>query len=207
MAINQSTRRDIRSCPGVCGTHTSRRHRRLMLPTTVRLPSIRTDTRAGAARVPVRFRRAPVKARRAISTNILDVRVRVLVIEAARGRQRAADSDPGHGSVHPLERRTVPESPDSRFETHGPVGPRGQTGGQHSVVRRLLRLTGTSGRPPIGSPQRVPGAHRPRVTSGRPVLRLRCQSTSRPAFVPETPNAEARGCVRRRRTSRGDGRW
>jgi hypothetical protein len=126
--------------------------------------------------------------------------------EAASGAN-AQPPDPGHGSVRPLERRTVPESPDSRFETHGAVGPRGQTGGPHSVVRRLLRLTGTSGRPPTGSQQRVPGAQRPRVTSGRPVLRLRCQSTSRPAFVPETPSAEARGCVRRRRTSRVDGRW
>ena len=126
--------------------------------------------------------------------------------EAARGRQRAADSDPGHGSARPLERRAVPGSPGSRLQMHGPVGPRGQTGGQHSVVRRLRRLTGTSRRSPIGWPQRVPGAQRPHVTSGLAVLRLRCQSTSRPASVPETPNAEARGCVRRRRTPRVDGR-
>jgi hypothetical protein len=71
---------------------------------------------------------------------------------------------------------------------------------QHSVVTQLLRLTDTSGRPPIGSPPGAPGAQRPRVTSGRPGQRRRCQITSRPAFVPETPNAEARGCVPGRRT-------
>ena len=41
----------------------SRRHRRLIQPATVWLPSIRTDTRAGTARVRARFRRAPAQPR------------------------------------------------------------------------------------------------------------------------------------------------
>src|SRR5712692_11773050 len=41
--------------------HTSLRHRRLIRPTTVRLPSIRPRTRACAARVKARIRRAPVQ--------------------------------------------------------------------------------------------------------------------------------------------------
>src|SRR5438445_11838458 len=39
----------------------SRGHRRLVQPATGWLPSIRTDTRAGTARVRARFRRAPVQ--------------------------------------------------------------------------------------------------------------------------------------------------
>src|SRR2546425_10006022 len=46
-------------------------------------------------------------------------------------------------------------------------------------------------------PQLVPGTQRPRAPPGLPARRLRCQRTSRPASVPETPNAEARV----------DGRW
>ncbi len=65
---------------------------------------------------------------------------------------------------------------------------------------RPRRVTGTSCRTPIGWPPRVLGARRPHVTSGLPALRHRCRSTSRPASVLETPNAEARGCVRGRRT-------
>jgi len=58
---------------------------------------------------------------------------------------------------------------------------------------------------PIGWPPRVLGARRPPVTSGPAAPRRRCRSTSRPAFVLETPSEEARGCVRRRRTSRVGG--
>jgi hypothetical protein len=42
----------------------SRRHRCLIQPTTVRLPSIRTDIRAAAVRLSARVRRAPIHARR-----------------------------------------------------------------------------------------------------------------------------------------------
>jgi hypothetical protein len=75
--------------------------------------------------------------------------------EAARGLLTPADSDTGLGSDRPLERRTVPGSlavASRRTGLYVPV----VSGRSHSVVRRLRRLTRTSGRPPIGSPQRVP---------------------------------------------------
>jgi hypothetical protein len=50
-------------CPGTSVEHASRRYRRLIQPATVRLPSIRADTRAGTARDNARFRRAPVQPR------------------------------------------------------------------------------------------------------------------------------------------------
>ena len=124
-----------------------------------------------------------------------------------KGPLTGSDPDPGHGSAHLLVRRAVPGSPGLRLQTHGPAGPRGRNGGQHSVVTRPRRLTGMSRTTPIGWLQRVPGARRPRVTSGLPAPRPLCRSTSRQASVRETPNAEARGCVRRRRTRPVDGRW
>jgi hypothetical protein len=60
LTSNPSTRREARQ-PGASAVYTSRRYRRLIQPTTVRLPAIRTDTRAGAAPVWNRVRRAPVQ--------------------------------------------------------------------------------------------------------------------------------------------------
>ena len=74
------------------------------------------------------------------------------------------------------------------------------------MVTRALRLTGTSRTTPIGSFPRVSGARRPRVPSGLRAPRPLCRSSSRQAFVRETPNAAARGCVRRRRTQPVGGR-
>ena len=124
-----------------------------------------------------------------------------------QGLLTGSDPDPGHGSARLLVRRAVPGSPGVASRRTGPRGPVGRNGGQHSVVTRPRRLTGTSRTTPIGWLQRVPGARRPRVTSGLPAPRPLCRSTSRQASVRETPNAEARGCVRRRRTRPVDGRW
>ena len=88
----------------------------------------------------------------------------------------------------------------------GPRVPVVGSGGQHPMVTRP-RLTGMSRTTPIGLLQRVSGARRLRVTSGLPAPRPLCRSTFRQASVRETPNAEARGCVRRRRTSRVDAPW
>src|SRR5205814_9550894 len=67
--FKRSTRREVRRLPG------SRRHRRLIQPATVWLPSIRTDTRAGTARVRARFRRAPVQPRmRSMAVIQVDIR-------------------------------------------------------------------------------------------------------------------------------------
>ena len=52
---------------------------------------------------------------RAISTNILDFRVRVLVISGGKEPLTSSDSDPGHGSARPLERRAGP-----RFSRQSP---------------------------------------------------------------------------------------
>jgi serine/threonine protein kinase len=63
-------------------------------------------------------------ASRAIcSTDILEFGARVLVIQAARGRQRESNADPGHGSASLLGR---PRDPRSRLQTHGPAGPGGR---------------------------------------------------------------------------------
>ena len=82
---------------------------------------------------------------------------------------------------------------------------RRRNGGQQPGVMRPRSVTGTSRRTPTDWLPRVLGARRPRVTSGPSALRLRCRSTSRLASVPETPNAEGRGCVRRRRTPAAGG--
>ena len=75
-----------------------------------------------------------------------------------------------------------------------------------TMVRRPLRLTGSSRTTPIGWLQRVPGARRSRRTSGPLVSCPPFRNTSRQASVRETPNAAAHGCVRRPRTPPGDGR-
>src|SRR5919108_3469367 len=64
---------------------------------------------------------------------------------------------------------------------------------------------GISRRTPIGWPLCVLGARLPPGTSGPPALYPRCRSTFRPASALETPNVEARGCARGRRTSPAGG--
>jgi len=114
---------------------------------------------------------------------------------SGKGLLTGSDSDSGHGSACLIVRRAVPVLPASASGRTSPWGPRGRNGGQHSLVTR--RLTGMSRTMPIGLLHRVSGARRPRVTSGLPAPRPLCRSTSRQASVRETPNAVARGCVRR----------
>src|SRR6266446_3993983 len=102
---------------------------------------------------------------RAISTDILECRARVLVIQAARGRLRERDADPGHGSARLRGRPRDPLLPESPPDARA-RGSRWSEGGQLSVIMRPRRLMGTSRRPPIGWSQRAPGVRRPRVTSG-----------------------------------------
>ena len=66
--------------------HASRRHRCLIQPTTVRLPSIRTDTRAGTARDNARFRRAPVQPRMRSIAVIVPLEIEELHLQI-RGRR------------------------------------------------------------------------------------------------------------------------
>ena len=94
--------------------------------------------------------------------------------------------------------RTITRSgaPDSRLQTHIPAGRRSWTGGQHAVVMRPRRVTGTSRTTPIGWPQRVTGVPRPRVTSGPRAPRRPCRSTSRrraSCAVPLSASLDARG--------------
>ena len=117
-----------------------------------------------------------------------------------------AASDPGDRFGRALERPHGPVLPAVASKTHGPAGPAVAGDGQQSVVTRLCRVMDTSRRPPICWPQRGPVVRRPRLTSGPRGPYLPCRNTSRPASARETPNAEARGCVRRRRTPRVDGR-
>src|SRR5712691_3462568 len=112
--------------------------------------------------MPARLETSP-----AISTDILDICARVLVILATRGLLIPDTALPVYSGDVPS---SFPHSPPDAgaCESHG------QTRGQHSVVRRLRRLTGTFRRPPIGWPRRVLGAPRSRVTSGPPARRLQC---------------------------------
>src|SRR2546428_4702865 len=77
--FKRSTRREVRRLPG------SRRHRRLIQPATVGLPSIRTDTRAGTARVRARFRRAAVQPRMRSMAVIVPLEIEELHLQI-RGR-------------------------------------------------------------------------------------------------------------------------
>ena len=99
---------------------------------------------------------------RAISTDILDFRWRVLVIQAATGGygRAALISD----TVLPVYagRPRDPLVRGSRLQTHGPAG----SGGRLSVIMPPRRWKGTSRRPPIGWPQRGRGGRRPHVPSG-----------------------------------------
>ena len=121
----------------------------------------------------------------------------------------------GHGRTTLIPDTVLPmysgdraiRSSEAVASRRGTRGTRWSEGGQHALVTRPRRLTGMSRTTPIGWLHRVSGARRPRVLSGLSARRPRCQSTSRPASVPETPNAEGRGCVRQRRTRPVDGRW
>lgn len=139
---------------------------------------------------------------RAISTDILEFRARIPVIQVARGGY-GSGADLGHGSARLFGRPRDALVPGSRLQTHGPAG----SGGRLSVIMQPHRLMGTSRRPPIGWSQRGPGVRRPHVMSTLLEPRPLCQSTSRQASVRETPNVEARGCVRGRRTRPIDGPW
>ena len=93
---------------------------------------------------------------RAISTDILHFRARVLVIQAATAAHGRATLIPD--TVLPIYScdRAVLGSPEAVASRRtGPAGPGGRNGGQHALVTRPRRLTGTSRTTPIGWPHRV----------------------------------------------------
>ena len=111
-----------------------------------------------------------------------------------------------HRSARLLVRPRGAASP-RRYQTHRPRVPKVKRRSAVVIIMRLRRLMGTSRRPPIGWPQRAPGVRRPRVTSGLLEPRPQCRSTSCQASVSETPNVDAPGCVRGRRTRLIAGPW
>src|SRR5215469_2924915 len=137
---------------------------------------------------------------RAICADILHFPARVLVTQAAMSwnTQRLCSQPPERGFC-----RTTDAASDSLFCGLRPwmyrAGWFGRTVGQYSVVMRL-RLKGISRTSPIGWLQHVPGARRAHVTASLWARHPPCRSTSRHVSVRETPNAEARNCVARRRT-------
>jgi hypothetical protein len=81
-ARSVDTHRDLRNCLGACGAHTpSRRHRRLIEPSTVRLPAIRTDTRPCTARSRARIRRTPLQPRMSAMTIVVTLELGELHLE------------------------------------------------------------------------------------------------------------------------------
>src|SRR2546422_11203734 len=95
-AFKRSTRRGVRRLPY------SRRHRRLIQPATMWLPSIRTDTRAGTARVRARLRRAPVQPRMRSMAVIVTFEIEELHLQI-RGRpeQGGVQTFAPHGADSP----------------------------------------------------------------------------------------------------------
>src|ERR1700704_6167881 len=81
-ARSVDTHRDLRTCLGACGAHTpSHRHRRLIEPSTVRLPAIRTDTRPCTARSRARVWRTPVQARMSAMTIVVTLELKELQLQ------------------------------------------------------------------------------------------------------------------------------
>ena len=110
----------------------------------------RVGTRGGQLKYSDLAIETALTLRRAISTDILDFCARVLAIQGGKGRLMDSDSDPGHGSARLLVRSRGPVLPGRRLQTHGPAGGRGREGGQHAVVMRPRRVTGTSRTTPTG---------------------------------------------------------
>src|SRR3989442_7112466 len=108
-AFKRSARREVRRLSG------SRRHRRLIQPATVWLPSIRTDTRAGTARVRARFRRAPVQRSMRSMAVIVTVEIEELHLQI-RGRpeQSAVQTFAPNGANQPFN-----EGMGERHVRHG----------------------------------------------------------------------------------------
>jgi hypothetical protein len=76
--------------PGRSVEYTSRRHWCLIQPATVRLPSIRIDTRAGAARRRARFRRAAAQSRMRAMTVVVALEIEEFHLQIRCGPEQGA---------------------------------------------------------------------------------------------------------------------
>ena len=103
-ARSVDTHGDLRSCLGDCGAHTpSRRHRRLIEPSTVRLPAIRTDTRPYTARSRARVRRTPLQARMSAMTIVVTLELKELQFQiGGRPKECAIQAFPANRANQPF---------------------------------------------------------------------------------------------------------
>src|SRR6266849_4801721 len=77
----------------------SRRHRRVIEPTTVRLPTIRAELRAGAALVWDRIRRTPVQPRMGAITVVVTLKLEELHLQiGGRPEEGAVEAFPANGA-------------------------------------------------------------------------------------------------------------
>ena len=88
--VNQTTCPDFAGAGHMRRADTSRRHRRVIEPTTVRLPAIRTDTHAGAAPGRDRFRRTPLPPRMGAVTVVVTPELEELHLQIGGGPEKGA---------------------------------------------------------------------------------------------------------------------
>ena len=97
-------------------SHTSRRYRRLIQPSTVWLPAIRSDIRAAAAGVRTWFRRPPIQPRMRSKTIVVPLEIEQLLLQIS--------SRPEGGSVQTLATNGADQLFDEWMRTrhvrHGP---------------------------------------------------------------------------------------
>src|SRR5262245_61196782 len=92
--------------PGTSVNRGSRRHRRLIQVATVRLPSIRTDCRAGTARDHARVRCTPVPRRMRSMAVIVALEIEELHRQIRRPpKQRAVQTFASNGANQPFDDR------------------------------------------------------------------------------------------------------
>src|SRR5713101_5718954 len=91
--------------PHPCGAHTpSRRHRRLIEPSTVRLPAIRTDTRPCTARSRARVRRTPLQPRMSAMTIVVTLELKELQLQiGGRPEEGAIQAFPSNRANEPFD--------------------------------------------------------------------------------------------------------
>src|SRR5450631_489248 len=93
-AVNQT---DIAGVGHMRRAYTSRRHRRVIAPTTMWLPAIGADTRAGAALGRDRFRRTPLQPRMGAVTVVVTPELEELHLQiGGRPEQRAVQAFPSN---------------------------------------------------------------------------------------------------------------
>ena len=100
----QSTR-SFANAARMSRAHASRRHRRVIEPTTVRLPTIRTKTRAAATPVRDRLLRTPLHPRVGAMTVVVTLELEELDLQIGdRPERRAVQAFPSNRANESFER-------------------------------------------------------------------------------------------------------